>query len=51
MTKATFTKQGENEKTVSGTDGQEIVTCPDVFTQCITASGSFKQQGLECLLF
>ena len=47
--KTTFTKEGEAEKTL-GED--EAITCRDVYTHCMTASGSFKVEGEpECSFF
>ena len=40
--KVTFTKEGEAEKTL-GED--EVITCKDSYTHCVTASGSFKAEG------
>ena len=53
MSKGTFTKPGEEEKTLLEVEGQEVVSCGSSYTHCITASGSFRaaEGQPECLFY
>jgi len=42
--KVTYTKEGEDEKTVYYDQEEEIVPCGSTASKCITASGSFKSE-------